>query len=58
MKTVRRENQNAKRCIILRKAKEQRGLSDAKHSDGETGRGVNGREGEVVKKAREDGVRG
>lgn len=53
MKTVSREYQNAKRCIILRKGKEQRELSDAKHSDGETGRGSGG-----VKKAREDGLGG
>lgn len=52
MKTVRRENQNAKWCIILRKGKEQRELSGAKHSDGEIGGAMSGRE--AVKKARED----
>lgn len=43
MNTVRRENQNAKWCIILRKGKEERELSNAKHLDGEMGRGVSGR---------------
>lgn len=56
MKTVRRENQSAKWCIVLRKGKEPRELSGAKHSDREIGGPMSGRE--AVKKAREDGVRG